>query len=170
MGCRPVALTLERGQSRPRTFRRRANAAPVLRVFVIALGAAARFLRDGSLSRRRQLHTRPPRLGTSDGDGLLGGTRAVFALADVVHFFAHKFPGLRAGSFSRGFVLARSFDGFLFWHKLLSIRLAPQALAHDLILRSQWRGSAALSAATPGPALCGSTALHGHKFFSSLNI
>jgi hypothetical protein len=40
----------------------------------------------------------------------------VFALADVVHFFPHKFSGLRAGRFSFTSVFLSAFNGFFFWH------------------------------------------------------
>jgi hypothetical protein len=40
----------------------------------------------------------------------------VFALANVVHFFAYEFAGLRAGRFAFFFVALRSLNNFFFWH------------------------------------------------------
>jgi hypothetical protein len=40
----------------------------------------------------------------------------VFALSDVFHFFAHKLARLRAGRFAFTRILARTFDGVIFWH------------------------------------------------------
>jgi hypothetical protein len=44
----------------------------------------------------------------------------MFALADVVHFFAHKLAGLSRWCFALAFRLARPLDRFLLWHNLSS--------------------------------------------------
>ena len=43
----------------------------------------------------------------------------MFALADVVYFFADEFPGLGGRSFSLPFVFARPFECFFFWHSFV---------------------------------------------------
>jgi hypothetical protein len=40
----------------------------------------------------------------------------MFAFADVMHLFTHKFASLGTRRFSLTFVPACSFDCFLFWH------------------------------------------------------
>lgn len=40
----------------------------------------------------------------------------MFALPNVVHFFAHEFAGLSRGRFALLFVLAGAFKSLLFWH------------------------------------------------------
>jgi len=66
---------------------------------------------------RAQFHACAAGFGQADGDRLLGGPRTVFAFADVVHFFAHKFAGLGGGGFSFLTVFLGSPDGFPFRHK-----------------------------------------------------
>lgn len=45
----------------------------------------------------------------------------MFAFAYVVHLFSHEFARLSAWSLSFAFVLACSFDCFLFWHMILPV-------------------------------------------------
>jgi len=40
----------------------------------------------------------------------------MFAFSNMFHFFAHKLARLRAGRFALTRILARAFDGVLFWH------------------------------------------------------
>src|SRR6185503_4173144 len=58
----------------------------------------------GARRRRRELHAGPARLRQSDRDRLLGGTRAVLALADVLDLLVDEFAGLRAWRLSRTLV------------------------------------------------------------------
>jgi hypothetical protein len=44
--------------------------------------------------RRRQLHPGTASFGEADRNGLFSRPSAVFALADMVHFFPNKFSGL----------------------------------------------------------------------------
>src|SRR5207302_5814180 len=92
MGSGAVAFAAQRFQPRARAGGGRSNAA--LTFSIGAGGAAARFCRGRSFARRPQLHSGAPGFGQSDGDGLFGGTGAVFAFANVVHFFADEFTGL----------------------------------------------------------------------------
>ena len=43
----------------------------------------------------------------------------MFALADVFHFLAHEFACLGGRRFAFAFVLAGSFNYFVFWHNTL---------------------------------------------------
>jgi hypothetical protein len=61
--------------------------------------------------RRRQFYTRAARFRQPDCDRLLGRTRAVFALANMFHFFAHEFTGLRGWRLAFAFVFVCPFDG-----------------------------------------------------------
>jgi hypothetical protein len=47
-------------------------------------------------SLRRKIDAGAARLGQADGNRLLGGSRAVLSLSDVLDFLSHKFSGLRA--------------------------------------------------------------------------
>jgi hypothetical protein len=47
---------------------------------------------------------------------LLAGARAVFALANVVHFFAHEFSGLCRCGFALPPVTPGPFESLFFWH------------------------------------------------------
>jgi len=84
-----------------------------------ALGNVAFRLALRSLAavfRRWQLYSSPPRLGETNSDRLFWRTGAVFAFANVFHFFAHKFASLSAGGLAFPLVLARAFNYFLFGH------------------------------------------------------
>src|SRR4051812_19459092 len=63
--------------------------------FIGIFGALARALLGLALLGWRQVDARAPRLGKSDGDGLLRRARAVLAVADFLDFFVHEFAGLR---------------------------------------------------------------------------
>jgi len=65
----------------------------------------------GSLSFtwRAKFDSRAPSLGEPNRNRLLGGTRAVFAFANVVHFLAHEFAGLGGGGFTLAPVAASPF-------------------------------------------------------------
>lgn len=65
------------------------------------------------------MDSRAASLGQADRDRLLRRSRAVFALADMIHFFAHEFSGLGAWSFALALILARPCDRFLFRHAYL---------------------------------------------------
>jgi hypothetical protein len=75
---------------------------------------------------RRQLHSSPPRLGETNGDCLLWRSGAVFAFANVFHFFAHKFARLSGRRFAFTLFFVRSFDCFFFWHNKMVSPLATR--------------------------------------------
>jgi hypothetical protein len=74
-----------------------------------ALGIARRLLsnllRGCRLWGRWQLDPSTSGLGESDGNGLLGGARAVLSCADVLNFFANELAGLRRWGLSLSLVL-----------------------------------------------------------------
>jgi hypothetical protein len=59
--------------------------------------------------RRRQLYASPPRLRQADRNRLFGRSSAMFAFADVFHFFAHELARLRGRRLSFTFIFARLF-------------------------------------------------------------
>lgn len=98
-GAAPFPLQCSRGG--PRAFRRHLRGFSRATFFGILGRFLPRFLGHGSFLRQRHLHPRPTCLGQSDGDGLFGGARAVFARADFIDFFANEFAGLRRRRFPR---------------------------------------------------------------------
>jgi hypothetical protein len=69
----------------------------------------------------RQLYSRPPRLGQTNGDRLLWRSGAVFAFPNVFHFFAHKLACLSGRRFAFALIFVRAFDWLFFWHnKMIS--------------------------------------------------
>ena len=70
-----------------------------------------------ALARRRELHPRAPRLGETDSDRLLGGTRTMLPFADVMHFLANELSRLGRGGFAPLLVPASSCDCSLLWHR-----------------------------------------------------
>ena len=73
---------------------------------------------------RRQLYSRSPRLGQTNGDRLLWRSGAVFAFPNVLHFFAHKLARLSGRRLAFALVFARAFNYFFFWHNK---RISPLA-------------------------------------------
>lgn len=88
----------------------------VLSPGVCALSALASFLGDGAPPRWREFDTRPSRFGEADGDGLFGGARTVFSLANVVYLFADEFACLSARGFAGALGGTGSFERCFFWH------------------------------------------------------
>jgi hypothetical protein len=82
---------------------------------------------SGALPWRWQGHTGTARLGKSDGDGLLGRARTVFALPDMMNFFADELSGLRGGRPAFGLVPFRAFNGFAFRHNYVLLCLTREA-------------------------------------------
>ena len=54
--------------------------------------------------------------GQTNGDRLLWRSGAVFAFADVFHFFAHKFARLSGRRLAFAIIFPRAFNYFFFWH------------------------------------------------------
>src|SRR5205085_4564078 len=81
-----------------------------------ALGALAGLLRGLSLPRRRQIDAGAPGLGQTDRDRLLARSRAVLALADVVHLLANEFPRLRRRRLAFALVPFGTFERFFLRH------------------------------------------------------
>src|SRR5258706_6882289 len=69
-----------------------------------------------ALLRRLDRHAGAARLRQADRDRLLRRARAVLAFADVLHFLADEFAGLRAGGFPGPAVLAGPLESFLVGH------------------------------------------------------
>ena len=75
------------------------------------------------------------RFGETNGDRLLWRADAVFALANVFHFFAHELTGLSAGRFAFALVFARAFNCFFFWHNNM---VSPLATLLDVSKNSSY--------------------------------
>src|SRR5947207_1550751 len=86
---------------------------------VCSRGALARARRCLALLWRRKVDAGSSRLGQSDGDRLLGGSRAVLAFADVVHLFADELAGLRRRRLAFALVTLCSFQCFFLWHDVV---------------------------------------------------
>src|SRR5439155_21619969 len=69
----------------------------------------------------RQVYTRAAGLRKADGNRLFCGPRSKLSLANVLHFFAHKFAGLRGGSFALALITPGPFEGLLFGHRFFSL-------------------------------------------------
>jgi hypothetical protein len=69
-----------------------------------------------SLLRRLEFYTRAAGLGQPDRDGLLGRTRTVFALTDMLDLLVDEFARLSGWRLSLSGVPPRASDGFLFRH------------------------------------------------------
>src|SRR5260221_9270842 len=76
------------------TLRRCLSAIAFTRSRIFAFSLLSGFLGHRSARWRRQLHPRPPRLGKTDRNRLLGRTCPMVPLTDVVHFFAHQLSRL----------------------------------------------------------------------------
>src|SRR6185312_7987670 len=107
----PCALPVATHGARPGA-RRLPTALPTLGQ--VALRLLLRALR-GPLA-RRQLHAGAARLRESDGDRLLGGPCAVFALAHVLHLFANELAGLRRRRLAFPRIFVRALDRFFVRH------------------------------------------------------
>jgi hypothetical protein len=83
---------------------------------ISAGGASTCFLRGLSLCRWTQRHAGATSFGKTDGNRLLRGARAMFTLANVVHLFTHKFPGLSRCRFALPPVTPGPFKSLFFWH------------------------------------------------------
>jgi hypothetical protein len=117
MRCRRRSFSLESALNRARALgRRRPFGRLAVTTSVGALGAAARSFGGFPLLWRRQIDPRPPCLGQSNGDGLLGRPRAVLPFPDMVDFLPYKLAGLRRWRFSRTLVRAGAFDRLFLWH------------------------------------------------------
>jgi hypothetical protein len=84
---------------------------------VSAHRAAASFRRNLAFGGRTQRHASAASLGKTDGNSLPGRASAMLALANVVHFFAHKFSGLSRCGFALPSVTPGTFESLFFWHK-----------------------------------------------------
>src|SRR5438128_11539329 len=111
-----MSFAFEHAGNRPRSRRRCPARSPTTTCGGRQLGAASCFFRHFALLRRRQLHARTPRLREPDGDRLLGRSCAMFALADMMYFFADKFARLRGRRFAFPLSLVRAFYSFFLWH------------------------------------------------------
>jgi hypothetical protein len=112
-GAMPFALQRASGGLRP--FRGRPAAAMAARS--VRLCSALASAGAGRAARRRfEGDPRAPRLRQADGNRLFGRARAVLAVANVLHFFAHEFAGLRAWRFALTFVAAGAFQRSFFRH------------------------------------------------------
>jgi hypothetical protein len=66
---------------------------------------------------QRQPNASAPRFRESDRDRLLRRSSAMFAFANMMHFLAYEFSGLRARRFPFSSVFSRSLDDVFFWHR-----------------------------------------------------
>src|ERR1700722_10639002 len=101
MRSRRMPLALERTFCSPRPFGR--NFVRTLRRTCIL----RRFLSRRRRSSRRQFHSCAPRLRKPNGNCLLGRSRSMFALPNVIHLFLDKLSRLRRWRFP----FARIFSG-----------------------------------------------------------
>src|SRR5215213_1549175 len=83
---------------------------------IITPGVLARFRGRGASPRRWQLHSRTASFGQSNRNRLFGGTRAMFAFANVMDLFAHEFSCLGRGRFALSLVPACSSKRLFLWH------------------------------------------------------
>jgi hypothetical protein len=91
-------------------------------------------LRLGSRRWTSKFHASASRFRESDGNRLLGRSRAVLAFTNVVHLFADEFASLRRWRLSSALVLTGSLHSGLLGHKQPSILLSERnsnATRHD---------------------------------------
>src|SRR5262249_57953121 len=69
-----------------------------------------------SFRRCSQVHSCAARLRKADRDRLLGGARAMLALANMVHLLSHEFARLGGRGLSVALVLVGALDGLLVRH------------------------------------------------------
>src|SRR5207237_7223903 len=125
-----MSLALERAPNRSRARLRRTTLGARFSFGDVARRLPACTSRRGALLRRREFDAGAPRLGETDRDRLFGRSRAMLALADVMHLLAHEFAGLSTRCFPFALVLVRAFDRFSFWHETsLVISIGPVVLA-----------------------------------------
>src|SRR5262245_43825164 len=110
-----MGLSLQRIRGRARPSARRA-AATRTAFRQIALSLSADFCRRAASLRWPKFYSGPPGFGKANRNGLLRGTRAVFTLAYVVHFFADELTCLRRRRLSFAFVAFGALQRFFFWH------------------------------------------------------
>jgi hypothetical protein len=79
---------------------------------------------------RRQLYSRSPRLGQTNGDRLLWRAGTVFAFPNVFDFFAHKLARLSGRRLAFALIFARAFNWFFFWHNKM---ISPLTTRLDVI-------------------------------------
>ena len=75
----------------------------------------------GRTFRGRKFHPSSSRLRESNCDGLLRGSRPVFAFSNVMNFLAHEFSCLGRRRFPLTRIFTRSFHGFLVGHDKISL-------------------------------------------------
>src|SRR5512147_1959802 len=95
LGRGGTTFALQRPADRPRPLARHRPLA-AMALLALASGALPSLLGRRALLRHRQIDAGTPRLRETDGDGLLGRTGAVLALADVVDLLADELAGLGA--------------------------------------------------------------------------
>jgi hypothetical protein len=77
------------------------------------------FLADrGGSFWRFQFHPRTTGLGKPDRYGLLGRTRSMLTLTNVMHLFANEFSGLRGRRFALSCILFGPFQSLAFRHNV----------------------------------------------------
>jgi hypothetical protein len=116
-GCAAAGFAFERALGGAGAFAGRFLARGFLTLGEITLRLLSRSGRCFAAFRRRQFHAGASRFGQTDGDGLLGRSRAVFALANVLHFFPDKLARLGGRREPFALVFTCSFDCFVFWHQ-----------------------------------------------------
>lgn len=92
------------------------SARMALALLVIAIGLPGGLGRCLAVARWLELHTRAAGFGEAYGNGLFSGSCSMLAFSDMVHFFTHKFSGLRAGRFSFPGIFTGAFKSFIFRH------------------------------------------------------
>lgn len=92
--CRAMSFAAQCALGRSRS-RRRYPSRSFSSFREISLGLLLRASRRGALLRRGELDARATCLGESDCDCLLRGSRAMLALANVIHLFANELARLR---------------------------------------------------------------------------
>jgi hypothetical protein len=84
------------------------------------LRASSRFLGRRTLARRFQPDAGAPRLGKTDRNRLLRGTRSMLAFTNVLHLLTYELARLCAGGLAFASIPSRSFECALLRHVLIS--------------------------------------------------
>src|SRR3954467_8256974 len=108
MRCGPARLAAQR--------LRRGAAALFGHITAVDMRGARALL--GALAFAGERHAGAARLGQADGDGLLGATRAVLALANFVEFLAHDLARHGAGGLSLPRLAAHALESAFFGHRV----------------------------------------------------